>query len=66
MSFLHNLNTKQCIFVDNAAFHLYENLDNGVPVIPYRGEIDDNELLKLLQFLKEIKNTRDYTVTTAK
>lgn len=48
MSFLHNLNSKQSIFVDNAAFHLYENLENGVPIIPYHGEKEDIELLKLL------------------
>lgn len=39
---------------------MYENLANGIPIIPFHGEKDDTELLKLLVFLKEIKSEKNY------
>lgn len=60
LSFLHNLDKQKCLFVDSAPFHLYENLDNGLPIIPFLGEEDDCELQKLAQFLREIKDESNY------
>lgn len=58
MKFLYNLNLKQSLFVDNSPFHLYENLDYGVPIIPFHGESDDKELLKLMIFLKGLQKQK--------
>lgn len=57
---LFGLNKKQCLFVDNSPFHLYDNLENGIPILPYFGETEDSELLKLLGFLREIKAEKNY------
>ena len=48
------------MFVDNCPFHLYENLEIAVPIVPYLGEDNDRDLLKLLLFLKGIYFLKDY------
>lgn len=66
LSVLHNLNKTQCVFVDNSPLHLYENLEYGVPIVPFFGENSDRELLKLLLFLKGIKSIKEYKIVLKK
>lgn len=57
---LHGLNIEKTMFVDNLPFHLYENLNNLVPIVPYNGQSNDRELLKLLLFLRGILSFKNY------
>lgn len=45
---LKNRSLENIILVDNAAYSYYFQLENGVPIIPYYDDKDDQELLILL------------------
>lgn len=38
------------ILVDNAIYSYYFNMDNGVPIIPFYSDNQDNQLLQLIPF----------------
>lgn len=46
------------IIVDNAAYSFIFQLENGVPILTYKGG-DDKELPKLEKYLVELKECRD-------
>ena len=53
----------QIIIVDNAATCFYNNLENGVPIIPYHGNKKDTQLLdqaKILIDLSTVDDVRTY------
>ena len=55
-----NRNLKDILLVDNANFSYGYQPYNGVPILPFFDDKKDVELLKLLEFLKEIRNEFDF------
>ena len=54
-----NIDTKNTIYIDNSHFHFFTHLKHGIPIIPFNGEKNDTELLKLGRFLKELIKQKD-------
>lgn len=50
---------KNLILVDNTLLSFAFQLDNGIPISSWYGDINDRELLKLIQFLKILKEVPD-------
>lgn len=47
------------ILVDNAAYSFGNQLENGVPIIPYYNNKEDQELKNLVPFLKTLAEAED-------
>jgi len=54
-----NRDLKDVILVDNLASSYAVNLENGIPIIPFTTNSDDQELMKLAEFLKKIHKSGD-------
>lgn len=53
---------RQCILVDNLYSSGYTNLSNTVPILGFFGDLNDNELSSLGDYLYQICNVPDYRV----
>lgn len=49
-----NRNIKDLVIVDNACYSFGFQLENGVPIIPYYDNKNDDELKKLCSYLKKL------------
>ena len=56
---IKNRELRDLVLVDNAVYSFILNLENGIPIIPYYDNIKDNELVKLKDFLLQLKNVED-------
>ena len=54
-----NRDLKNVILVDDCIASFANNINNGVPILPFMGDAKDKELLKLLDFLMETANVAD-------
>ena len=63
---LKNRSIENILLVDNAAYSYFYQLDNGIPIIPYYDDKSDRELIKLLEFLKEIIKVSEETSRSLK
>ena len=52
------------IIIDNNPLSYDNNIDNGIPILSWYEDINDNELLKLLPILKYMSNSNVYDVRT--
>lgn len=48
------------VIVDDSTVSFGFNLDNGIPILPFKGEEDDAELLFLYEYLSYLKNQPDF------
>ena len=48
------IDLKNCLIVDNFVYNFVNQLENGIPILPFYGEKNDNELKKLLHYLQEL------------
>ena len=56
---LGNRSMQNMIIVDNAAYSFGYQINNGIPVIPYYDNKNDQELKHLIPYLKFLSTTRD-------
>jgi CTD small phosphatase-like protein 2 len=49
---LKNRNLANILLVDNAAYSYFYQLENGIPIIPFYDDKDDNELVQLIDYLR--------------
>jgi len=47
------------VIVDNYVYSFSFHLDNGIPIVPFFGESDDQELLKLTRYIEAIHCKED-------
>lgn len=59
LSVVRNRDLRNVVLVDNAVYSFILNLNNGIPIIPYYNNKKDTELLKLRDFLLELKGLDD-------
>ena len=60
---LANCHPKQILLVDDNPFSYLENLCNAIPIKPFEGSTDDEELLKLekvLEVVREYEDVREF------
>jgi CTD small phosphatase-like protein 2 len=48
------LDLKDVIIIDNYVFSFAFHLENGIPVVPYFGEKDDLEMIKVMKYINQI------------
>lgn len=54
-----NLNLKDVLLVDNAVYSFGEQLENGIPITPFKEDPRDTEFLNLIKYLDKIKDVED-------
>jgi len=42
------------LLVDNAAYSYFNQLENGIPIIPFYDDKEDQELLHLIEYVKNL------------
>ena len=42
---------KNMIIIDNYVFSFAFQLENGIPIVPYTGQKDDLEMIKLMRYI---------------
>lgn len=60
---LHQISLNDIIIIDNSALSFAIHLDNGIPILPFYDNKNDNELLILANYLKELSNAEDIRIT---
>lgn len=56
---IENRNLKDVVLVDNYVHSFAFNLENGIPILEWRGEKDDDELIHMARYLKDICREAD-------
>jgi CTD small phosphatase-like protein 2 len=56
---LANRNLNDVILVDNAAYSFGYQIENGIPIIPYYDNKNDQELRHLVPYLKFLSSVKD-------
>ena len=56
---IDNRNLKDVVLLDNYVHSFAFNLENGIPILEWRGEKDDDELMHMAKYLKEIVKEPD-------
>lgn len=54
-----NRELKDIVLIDNAAYSFANQLDNGIPIIPFEDKKDDTEMLDLLEYLRMLSKKED-------
>lgn len=54
-----NVPLKDIIIVDNAVYSFGAQLDNGIPITPFKEDVDDNEFLHLMGHLSKCADAYD-------
>lgn len=56
---IDNRSLKDVVLLDNYVHSFAFNLENGIPILEWRGEKDDDELIYMAKYLKEIMREPD-------
>ena len=50
------------VIVDNNVYSFAFNLDNGIPILDYMGDKNDDQLLKIADYLRYLKDAQNLRV----
>lgn len=56
---LEGRNLEDLVIVDNAVISFAHQIDNGIPILPFREDKSDTEFLDLIHLMKDISNEKD-------
>jgi CTD small phosphatase-like protein 2 len=56
---IKNRNLKDVVIVDNAVYSFGFQLDNGIPILPFYDDKNDEEMLHLVYYLKCLSQFQD-------
>ena len=62
LSIFKNRDLKDMIIVDNAVYSFGAQLSNGIPITPFKDDVDDKEFLCLMNYVTMIKDYEDLRV----
>jgi len=54
--FSGELNLDNMLIVDNNIYSFAFNLENGIPILNYMGDKQDDQLLKIAEYLRQMKD----------
>lgn len=54
------------LIVDNNIYSFAFNLENGIPILNYMGDYQDDQLLKIAEYLKQMKDAPNLRVENEK
>lgn len=63
---IKNVPLKNMIIIDNSVLSFAFHLENGIPVLPFYNNKNDNELLHLKDYLMELCNSEDIQASNSK
>lgn len=63
---IRNVSLKNMIIIDNSVLSFAFHLENGIPVLPYYNNKNDNELIYLKDYLLELHNSDNFIETNNK
>ena len=66
MRIFKGIDLKDVIIVDNYVYSFAFHLENGIPIVPFYGEKDDEELIKVMKYIISIKDKEDLRVPNDK
>ena len=66
LSIFKNLDLKNVLIVDNYVYSFAFHLENGIPIVPFFGEKEDTEMIKILHYLKHIHSKEDLRIPNEK
>jgi CTD small phosphatase-like protein 2 len=56
---LNNRNLKDLVIVDNSVYSFAFQIDNGIPIIPFYEDKEDEEMLHLIYYLNCLVDVED-------
>jgi CTD small phosphatase-like protein 2 len=56
---LNNRNLKDIVIVDNSVYSFAFQIDNGIPIIPFYEDKEDEEMLHLIYYLNCLVDVED-------
>jgi CTD small phosphatase-like protein 2 len=56
---LSNRDLRNVFIVDNSVFSFSYQMSNGIPILPYYDNPEDNELLKIIEYMKILEHVDD-------
>lgn len=59
MRIFEGLDLKNALIIDNQVYSFALNLENGIPIVPFMGESDDTELLRIIKYIDWISQKDD-------
>jgi TFIIF-interacting CTD phosphatase-like protein len=60
LNVFQNIDLAKTVIVDNNVYSFAFQLDNGIPIVPFEGDKDDLELIKLMKYLVTLKDEADF------
>lgn len=54
------------LLVDNAAYSYLYQLENGIPIVPFYEDKDDEELMHLIRYIHQMLNLQEKTQLSLK
>lgn len=64
--FSGELNLDNMLIVDNNIYSFAFNLENGIPILNYMGDKQDDQLLKIAEYLRQMKDATNLRVENEK
>ena len=58
----NNRNLEDLIIVDNSVFSFAFQIDNGIPIIPFYADKEDEEMLHLVYYINYLTNAEDVRI----
>lgn len=62
LSIFKNRDLKDMIIVDNAVYSFGAQLSNGIPITPFKDDVEDKEFLCLMNYVTTIKDMDDLRI----
>lgn len=60
------IDLKDVIIVDNYVYSFAFHLENGIPIIPFFGDKDDSEMVKVIRYIRSIHENDDFRIPNNK
>ncbi|CAD8057850.1 unnamed protein product [Paramecium primaurelia] len=57
---------KDIVIIDNSPYNFIAQINNGLPILPFEGQNDDNQLEELLSYLEDLLLVDDVRIELAK
>lgn len=59
---INNRDLKDLVIIDNSVFSFSFHIDNGIPIIPFYADKEDEEMMHLVYYLNCLTNVEDVRV----
>jgi CTD small phosphatase-like protein 2 len=60
------IDLKDVLIIDNYVYSFAFHLENGIPIVPFFGEKDDQEMIKVIKYIRSIHDQDDLRVPNDK